>query len=119
MFTESIYWCDPCFWIYVAIVVVALYGLALFLWWWNKCGKASEVYIYFTLLLASEAFYNFFNALSRYYRTNDEDPTDFFNLLNHPIWRIRAFIHLCILFAIMASMTWRIIKLYRRGERGL
>ncbi len=74
--------CDPCFWIYIAIVLVCLYGLALFAWWWYKIGHASEVYIYFMVLLTSEAFYNSFNALARYTRFSGKDLAEFLWVLD-------------------------------------
>jgi hypothetical protein len=108
---------DLCFWIYVAIVVVALYGFLLFVWWWKKVGHASEVYICFTILLASEAFYNFWNALARYLRFNDLDLSDYMGLMDHPIWRYRAVFHLVILTVIVVRMTMRAVSTIQKAKR--
>lgn len=111
------YLCDPCFWIYVAIVLVSIYGFLLFVWWWRKVGHPSEVYIYFTILLASEAFYNFFNALARHLRFNDNDLSDYMGLMDHPIWNFRAVFHLIILSTIIGKMTLRVISTLKKAKR--
>jgi hypothetical protein len=109
--------CDPCFWIYLAIVVVCFYGLALFAWWWYKVGHASEVYIYFMVLLASEAFYNMFNALARYTRFSGKDLSEFLWVLDSPAWEFRALFHLMILSVIIGRMTLRAITTLRKVKR--
>lgn len=114
---SDLLWCDPCFWIYLAIVVVSLYGLGLFIWWWYKIGHASEVYIYFTVLLASEAFYNLFNAVARYTRFSDTDLTNYLWLMDSPLWEFRATFHLFILSVIIGRMTLRAITTLRKVKR--
>ncbi len=104
---------DPVFWAYSGIVLVTAYGFALFLWWWHRARKASEVFIYFMILLASESFYNLFNAMSRYLLYNDHDKTDYFSFLGTTFWQSRAFIHLGVLTLIIARMTMRAIKSIR------
>jgi len=111
------FYCDPCFWVYVAIVVVALYGFFLFVWWWHKVGHASEVYFYFTALLFSEALYNSFNALARYFRFNDSDLSDYMQLMDHPLWQYRAILHLIILTVIVARMTMRAVSTMKKAKR--
>ncbi len=107
---------DPCFLVYSAIVIVALYGFCLFLWWWKKVGQASEIYIYFTILLLSEAIYNFFNALARYFRdTNDIEL--YWSLMDSPIWVLRAVFHLLVLSTIIGCVTVRAIKTTRKANR--
>lgn len=114
--TEA-FWCDFCFWTYILIVLIALYGIGLFVWWWLKVGHASEVYKYFIVLLFSEAFYNFFNALARYFRFNDEDTTDYLMLMDHPIWKLRAAFHLIVLSLIIGRMTVRAVRTIRKARR--
>jgi hypothetical protein len=97
-------------------VIVALYGFCLFLWWWKKVGQASEIYIYFTILLLSEAIYNFFNALARYFRdTNDIEL--YWSLMDSPIWVLRAVFHLLVLSTIIGCVTVRAIKTTRKANR--
>lgn len=80
-------------------------------------GHASEVYIYFTILLASEAFYNFFNAFARYLKFTDSDLTGYMQLIDSPVWEFRAVFHLFILSVIIGRMTLRAIATLRKVRR--
>jgi hypothetical protein len=42
------------FWIYLACAIVTGWGLIIFLWWWIKVKKTTEVYKYVVILLFAE-----------------------------------------------------------------
>ena len=108
---------DSAFWFYFLTSLVSLLGLSLFIWWWKKVGTASEIYFYFTLLMASESFRSAVNAYARYCRFNDNDISDYLAVMVHPIWNLRALIHLIILFVIVLRMVQRTISTMAKVKR--
>jgi len=54
------------FHIYFITSIICLYGFLLFIWWWRKTGKATEVYKYITVLFFAEFIEKLVFTLLRY-----------------------------------------------------
>jgi hypothetical protein len=111
------YLLDVTLWLYVAIAVVSAWGLFLFIWWWKNIGNASEIYIYFTILLASKAFYSGLGAVARYFHINDNDLSDFSDFTNSFVWTTRSAIHLFIITVIVIRMSMRMFATIKKANR--
>lgn len=100
---------DKVMWLYIAAVIICIYGFGLFVWWWAKMKDASAVYIYVTLLFAGEIFNYSIQFWSRYLRVTGCS-FEYTLFVNSPLWFIRLFIPVACLLAIIIHMTYRVIK---------
>jgi hypothetical protein len=102
---------DLCFWIYIGISLMSLYGFSLFFWWWRLGGQASEVYIYIMLLMLSNFIYYSINGYARYSFINDVgNLNDYEAIISSVFWNVRAIPNLIIITLIVARMTRRAQK---------
>lgn len=90
---------------YAAIILVSLYGFGLFGWWWNKIGKASEVYVYMMMMFLATAFKAWTSLMGRiaFY----EGPDAHTAYVTSALWDVRAFPVLIVLLLIVIRMTQR------------
>ena len=94
------------FLLYLAIIIVSLYGFSLFLWWWIRTKHASEVYKYVMILFLAISFDFIFAFIARVlFVTKAYIYNDF---LTSFMWTIRSLPLLIILFTIVFRMTNRV-----------
>jgi hypothetical protein len=102
---------DLCFWVYIGIAVMSLYGFSLFFWWWRLGGQASEVYIYIMLLMLSNFLYYSINSYARFSFINDAgNLNNYEEIISSFFWQVRAIPNLVIITLIVARMTRRAQK---------
>ena len=104
---------QPTFWsvpnyFYLAIAVVSIYGCALFLWWWWKVGRATEVYVYVTMLMLGIGLTAGFAARSRWLHSysGEQSYLGFVTSLRYSIGPGIVFILLCIISFRMTRRVW-------------
>ena len=95
--------------IYIAILVVAIYGTCLFTWWWVKNRRASSVFVYVTFVFVGEAIETGIALWSRmlgmYYSAEHKDAFQAIFL-----WPGRKIVILGALTALVVHMTVRLIR---------
>src|SRR3989337_2615016 len=89
---------------YILIVVVSLFGGGLFVWWWVRIHKASEVYIYITFLMFSIGYANLFNPGARYQFIAGGADDGLSSFLNPFTWKLKGLPILVMLFLIVFRM---------------
>jgi hypothetical protein len=99
---------DLCFWVYIGIAIISLYGFCLFFWWWRLGGHASEVYIYVMLLMLSNFLYYSINSYARFIFVTDINNTNAYeDIINSLFWNVRAIPNLIIISLIVIRMSIR------------
>jgi CheY-like chemotaxis protein len=100
--------------VYFLTSAAALYGFGLFVWWWNRLGKATKVYVYITLLFLAVLFEkSIFAALRSMYLSNDpfvSSPLGYCIFEGSAVYGFISIPLLIILVMISSAMTIRIIK---------
>jgi hypothetical protein len=107
---------DNVLWIYICSVVISFCGFGLFVWWWRKIGSATNIYIYVSLLFATNAFSDVLAGYSRYLkRVNIEE---YLELNDSGLWIFRRIPELIVLFIFVISMLRRVITMRQRIKNG-
>jgi hypothetical protein len=110
---------DIAFLSYAVMCLVSLYGFLLFLWWWYKIKKVSDVYAYITYLFASMVFVFAPQIYARYLLFVDKE--NYTDLLRSSTWELRSIPAIIVLLIICIKMTIRTyytIKSSKRFELG-
>jgi CheY-like chemotaxis protein len=110
--------------VYAYSALICLIGLFLFLWWWRKTRKATDVYIYVTILLGGEFFekaiLTWMRYLSRFEPTGwDEIHT---NIVTSPFWwlvGIPTAISFSLIIGAMFMRIYRTSKAMRGSPESL
>jgi DNA-binding response OmpR family regulator len=105
------------FHVYFLNSLVCFYGLLIFLWWWNKTGKATEIYIFITCLFAAECFEKSLLAFIRYILTYDKNPELFREIITSWYWSYISLPTTLVFLSITFLMTKRIYSTYRALKR--
>ena len=102
---------DLCFWIYISIALVSLYGFCLFIWWKSIVKNTSEVYNYVMLLFIC-LFINYaLNSWARFVFINDlTNLNEYENFITNWVWHFRAVPNLIIISIIVFRMNQRARK---------
>jgi hypothetical protein len=120
MLSHIVDFADICFWIYVLIAVISLYGFCLFLWWKRLVGHASEVYNYVMLMFGCIFFTYTLNAYARFVFVNDvNNLNEYEAFITHWVWQLRALPNLIVISLIVFRMNQRArksIKLSRKAQ---
>jgi hypothetical protein len=99
---------DICFWTYVAIAAISLYGFGLFLWWKSLVGHASEVYNYVMLMFACIFLTYTLNAYARFiFITDVNNLNEYEEFITHWVWQLRAVPNLIVISLIVFRMNQR------------
>jgi hypothetical protein len=92
--------------IYVLVLAVSLYGAGLFLWWWSKKGKATNIYIYVTFIFVGEVIETAVVMWSRFLvLTGQASAKEIFQ--GSAFWSLRKVVLLIALSLIVVRMTQR------------
>ena len=102
---------DLTFWSYSLCTLLSIYGFILFAWWWWKIGKASEVYIYITLLFLGNFLFFAGSLHARILRFTN--PQEALKLVDSFIWSIRTYLHTIITILIVVRMTRRAMRIQK------
>lgn len=94
--------------IYGLIILVSFSGGGLFVWWWIRIHRASEVYAYITFLMFSIGYANIFNFFARYQFVACDSFDGLESILNHFTWKLKGLPILIILLLIVLRMTMRV-----------
>ena len=97
------------FWILLLLVVICMYGFGMFAWWWKKIGKATEVYVYVTMLFLGLAISSAEIVWARYLHSMSIEAYKAF--ITSPAWSIGPGLLLLTVLAIVIRMTKRIFIL--------
>ena len=81
-------------------------GFSLFLWWWWKIGKTTEVYVYITFLFLADVFLFAGSLHARILRFIN--PQESLNLVDSSLWAARTYLHGIIVFLIIFRMARRV-----------
>lgn len=100
------------FFLYILNVAICLYGLSVFVWWWSKTGKATNMYAYVTLLFAAALIEKSAHLWSGYILVFKNDHKSFVDIILSPTWYLASIPTLTIFSLMMFSMTKRIYKTY-------
>jgi hypothetical protein len=105
---------DVCFWTYILIIAVSLYGFCLFFWWKRLAGHASEVYNYVMLMFFAIVLTYSLNAYARFLFITDIDNLNSYeDFISGFFWHLRAIPNLCIISLIVFRMNRRARKAVR------
>ena len=99
---------DTALLLYVTCAIVSGYGLALFVSWWAKVGKASAVYKYITFLFLGIFLNNSINTYARLSTLSGH-----VEYLYSWWWEVRGLLILVCVSLIVGHMTYRLIS---KGE---
>lgn len=104
--------------IYVLKTVVSTYGFGMFVWWWRRIGRASEIYIYMTIIFLGIAIASGIIVFARVYFGFGEN-SYYIYFVNSVWWSLGPLIILVALVAIDVRMTRRIYLawVYGTGRR--
>jgi hypothetical protein len=98
--------------IYAIIMILSGYGFGLFAWWWRVMGKASEIYIYITLLFLGIFVSAGAGIYSRIIHCVDNDY--YHEFIFSYWWALGPCVVLAVLLAINIRMTRRVLR-WRKG----
>jgi len=98
---------DPTACIYSMTLLVALYGAFLFLWWWEKKGRASAVFAYVTFMFIGEILESSLSLYARYLYFKDNHD-GYYNFVNSWIWPGRKIITLIAFLLIVVHMSYKV-----------
>lgn len=107
---------DPVLIVYVLGVAVSLYGFGLFVWWWHRIGKATDVFICVALLFVCNAVSDLVAIYSRYLHSTDIAAMNAFH--ESALWVWRRVPELVILSLLCIKMTLRVAGVLHREVVG-
>jgi hypothetical protein len=93
---------------YVACIAVSFYGFLLFVWWWRKVGKPSDVFVCVTMWFATNGISDTISLYGSIVRT--KDMSAFIDLVSSDLWYIRRIPELVILTVLVVRMTMRVVE---------
>jgi hypothetical protein len=103
--------------VYIVKAIVSIYGFGMFVWWWRRIGRASEIYIYMTIIFLGIAIASGFIIYARVVYGFESESYIYF--VKSVWWSIGPLIILIALLAIDIRMTRRIYLAwqYRTGRK--
>ena len=105
---------DPTALIYLATIVLTLYGAGLFAWWWIKKGQASAVFAYVLMIFLGEFVESCVALYARSLAMCDEVAHHL--LLMSPAWPSRKSVTVLALAAIVIHMSYRAFCCNRKEQ---
>jgi hypothetical protein len=100
------------FWIYFACAIVTGWGFIIFLWWWVKVKKTTEVYKYVVILLFAEFLEKSIFAFLRGWGLNDTTIWIYRLMFSKWAWIIFTAPTTIAFGLLVFSMTIRIYRSY-------
>jgi len=101
-------------WVYIVIAFISTYGLGLFGWWWWKMGKATEIYIYITVMFLGIGISSAIGIYSRIIYALNNPYYDYF--IKSFWWSVGPLVVLSSLVAINIRMTRRVYLSYKYND---
>lgn len=100
------------FHVYGIHTLICIVGFIIFVWWWKKTGRATEVYRYFTILFAAQAvekgIFTYLRWMAQYGHDNGMEVHR--KIVTHPLWPLVAVPTTVVFGIIVVAMIIRIYK---------
>lgn len=93
-------------WVYIIIAFVSTYGFVLFSWWWWRMGRATEIYVYLTIMFLGIGISAGIGAYSRVWHVLSEPY--YHQFIKSFWWASGPLVVLSVLIAINVRMTRRV-----------